>query len=455
LPWQRATTMSSEQTSTLGKHFPEHIQVLLARHQDALEDAGLDAIAIFSGRRKVAFLDDKTYPFEANPHFKSWLPLGDLEDSWILFKPGDKPLLVYHQPDDYWHKPPADPDGFWTAHFEIRIISKPEHASRVLPQEPSNTAFIGEESELAKTLGFTAVNPEVIVNRLHYGRAAKTDYELDCMREASRLAALGHQAAQSAFIQGRSELEIHQAYLAASQHTDADLPYSSIVALNENAAVLHYQHLERSAPSPVRSFLIDAGCTSNGYASDITRSYSKSDDEFGELITAMDKRQREMTQGARSGVDYRQLHLSAHFAIAGVLQQFGLVNLEPELIVETGISSAFFPHGLGHLLGLQVHDVGGFQKGNDGGFIERPAGHPHLRLTRTLAANQVLTIEPGLYFIEPLLDKLKENGLGRHLNWKRVDQFLPYGGIRIEDDVVIAENGEPENLTRDAFRLIS
>lgn len=443
--------MSPGQTKTIGDNFPQHIQALLARHQQALENTNLDAIAIFSGCRKVAFLDDNNYPFIANPHFKSWLPLGDLEQSWILFSPGKKPVLIYYQPDDYWHQPPADPEGFWADHFEISIFSDPARVARILPRATAHTAFIGEECELASSLGFGQLNPEVIVNRLHYQRSVKTDYELDCLREASRLAALGHQAAENAFRQGHSELEIHQAYLAACQHTDNDLPYHSIVALNENGAVLHYQHRERNAPDAARSFLIDAGCSSYGYASDITRSYAATDDDFAELIRAMDEHQRELVKGALAGVDYGQLHQLAHIAIAEVLQQFELVNLAPELIVETGITRSFFPHGLGHLLGLQVHDVGGFQEGPDGGFIERPEGHPYLRLTRTLSANQVLTIEPGLYFIKPLLEQLKENGLGRHINWNRVAEFMPYGGIRIEDDVVIAAHGEPENLTRDAF----
>ena len=294
----------------------------MLRHQQALEGTSLDSIAIFSGCRKIAFQDDNSYPFIANPHFKSWLPLGDLEESWVLFSPGKKPLLIYYQPDDYWHKPPADPEGFWAEHFEIKIISDPAQAAKILPQSPANTAFIGEECELARSMGFAELNPEIVVNRLHYQRAVKTDYELDCLREASRLAALGHQAAEDAFRDGRSELEIHQAYLGACQHTDTDLPYRSIVALNKNGAVLHYQYLEQGAADGARSFLIDAGCSSNGYASDITRSYSAADDDFAQLIKAMDKRQQAIAGGARAGVDYGQLHLSAHLAIAEVLQQF-------------------------------------------------------------------------------------------------------------------------------------
>jgi len=99
---------------------------------------------------------------------------------------------------------------------------------------------------------------------------------------------------------------------------------------------------------------------------------------------------------------------------------------------------------------LQVHDVAGFQKDENGGTIPRPPGHPYLRFTRTLESRMVTTIEPGLYFIDMLIAELKNKPQARDVNWDKVDAFRRYGGIRIEDDVVCTD-GEPENLTRDAF----
>jgi Xaa-Pro dipeptidase len=124
--------------------------------------------------------------------------------------------------------------------------------------------------------------------------------------------------------------------------------------------------------------------------------------------------------------------------------------MSAESAVESGVSSTFFPHGLGHLLGLQVHDVGGLQRDESGGTVSRPAGHPYLRCTRTLEPGMVTTIEPGIYFIDMLLAELKNKPAARDVDWARVDAFRRYGGIRIEDDVVCTD-GEPENLTRDAF----
>ena len=102
------------------------------------------------------------------------------------------------------------------------------------------------------------------------------------------------------------------------------------------------------------------------------------------------------------------------------------------------------------MIGLQVHDVGGFMAGEDGGTLAKPEGHPYLRLTRTLAPGMVVTIEPGLYFIDMLLEELKAGPHAGHVDWRRVDAFRRYGGIRIEDDVVCTD-GEPLNLTREAF----
>src|SRR5690606_21625186 len=127
-----------------------------------------------------------------------------------------------------------------------------------------------------------------------------------CMRRATALGVRGHAAARDAFQAGASEFEIHLAYLRAAQHTDDELPYPNIVALNANAAVLHYQHRERGAPGAHerRSFLIDAGAQFAGYACDITRTYSAARDEFCELIEALDGVQQALCSQVRSGTDY-------------------------------------------------------------------------------------------------------------------------------------------------------
>lgn len=206
-------------------------------------------------------------------------------------------------------------------------------------------------------------------------------------------------AAEHAFRNGASELGIHQAYLAAAGAIDAELPYASIVGLNEHGAVLHYTHFDRAAPDYSRSFLIDAGASAAGYASDITRTYAgKGEDEFQALINSVEAAQLSFVAKARAGQSYPELHIRAHHVLAGVLREHGLIRMSAESAVESGVTAAFFPHGLGHPIGLQVHDVAGFQQSEHGGNIPCPDGHPYLRMTRVLEPGMVVTIEPGLYF---------------------------------------------------------
>jgi Xaa-Pro dipeptidase len=209
--------------------------------------------------------------------------------------------------------------------------------------------------------------------------------------------------------------------------------------------------LNRAPPVRADAFLIDAGASFHGYASDITRTHAAAHaGEFQALIDAVDAAQRGFVEKARSGQNYAALHLHAHRVLAGILKDQDFIRLSAEAAVETGVSSAFFPHGLGHFLGLQVHDVGGFQRDESGGTVAAPPGHPYLRLTRTLAPRMVTTIEPGIYFIDMLLAQLQARPQSKDVNWAKVDAFRRYGGIRIEDDVVCTD-GAPENLTREAF----
>ena len=270
------------------------------------------------------------------------------------------------------------------------------------------------------------------------------------MRLAAERGAAGHVAAEAAFRNGKSEFDIHRAYCKAVNHIEAELPYDNIIALNEHGAVLHYTNLDRATPDEARSFLIDAGAQVHGYASDITRTYSREDRRFQELIDRMDAMELAILDKVQAGVDYRDLHVHAHKMLAELLVDAELATGDPNTLLETGVTSAFFPHGLGHLLGIQVHDVGGHQGNESGTIIDPPSGHPFLRLTRVLEENMVLTIEPGLYVIDMLLENLRGTPGEALVNWATVGWLRPYGGIRIEDDIRVKANGV-ENLTRDAF----
>ena len=436
--------------SLLAGLYPRHIETLENRHDRALERAGAGHAVIFSGAPLAVFLDDYDHPFKVNPHFASWLPLTDMPFCYIVYTPGETPVLVYYQEKDYWHLPPANPDGFWVGCFDIRIVHTLDEVAQHLPEERDKCILIGEITDLAHSFGIERVNPGTALNLLHYERSVKTGYELECMRAASRRGVDGHQAAEKAFRAGKSEFDIHLDYCRAVGHPENDLPYGNIVALNENGAVLHYQHQSHETPPEIRSFLIDAGARLNGYASDITRTYSKEADEFAELIGRFDQLQLELVAEVKAGLDFAHIHLLCHRKIAELLAEIDIATGSADALIESGVTAAFYPHGLGHLLGVQVHDIGGHMGDDTGSIIDPPSGHPFLRLTRLLEADQVLTIEPGLYVIDMLQQNLEGTPASAMINQSRLDWLRPYGGIRIEDNVRVLADG-CENLTRDAF----
>ena len=440
----------TDKNPALGALYGGHLQTVTARHDYVLEKAGASHAVIYSGNPKPTFLDDYYHPFKANPHFVSWAPLTALPFSYIVYTPGETPVLIYYQPHDYWHVVPGAPAGYWTSHFDIRVVHSIEDVAAHLPEDREKCIAIGEFDDDALAFGIERVNPTTVVNILHFARGVKTEYELAIMRLAAHRGAAGHVAAEAAFRAGKSEFDIHRAYCKAVSHTEPELPYGNIIALNEHGAVLHYTDLDRAAPETICSFLIDAGAQVHGYASDITRTYSNGDQRFQDLVDRMDAMELEIVGRVQAGVDYRELHVDTHKTLAALLVDVELATGAPDTLLETGVTSAFFPHGLGHLLGVQVHDVGGHQENETGTVIDPPSGHPFLRLTRVLEEDMVLTIEPGMYVIDMLLEKLRGTPAENHVNWDAVDWLRPYGGVRIEDNIRVMANGQ-ENLTRDAF----
>ena len=444
--------MTAAPQDNLAGLYPAHITELQRRGEAALRLAQRDHLVIAAGRPILRFLDDAPYPFRANPHFVHWLPLTEAPGSWIVFTPGAKPKLVFLQPRDYWHVTPPAPVGYWVEHFEIVTIRTPEEARAHLPKDAARCAIVGGAD--AALDGCVPDNPQPLIDCLHWQRSFKTGYEIAMMRVASRIGARGHRAAEQAFRAGASEFEIHIAYLQATRLAEHQLPYDNIIALDRHGAVLHYMHFDHNPPAHAHSFLIDAGGKFHGYNSDITRTYAAlGAGEFQALIDAVERAQQGFCSKVRAGQSYPELHLHAHHVLMQALRDQGFITCSAEAAVANGISSTFFPHGLGHLIGLQVHDVAGFQRDERGGDIAKPEGHPWLRLTRTLQPGMVATIEPGLYFIDMLLDELRSKPAAKDVAWNRVEAFRPYGGIRIEDDVACTD-GEPLNLTREAFAAI-
>jgi Xaa-Pro dipeptidase len=435
-------------TDKLDGLYREHLQVMMRRADRVLAECGYDALVIHAGSAPTQFLDDQDYPYKVNPHFKAWVPITDNSRSVLIYRPGNKPKVLFHQPDDFWHKPTPMPQGAWTREIELLPLPQASEASAHWAKL-RHAAFIGPPGEF-DGIDPAALNPPQLLNLLHYERAVKTPYELECLRRASHLGAHGHSAARAAFEAGESEFTANLRYLEACEAREEDLPYHNIIAYNENAATLHYQHLDRVKPPQRRSLLIDAGAQYRGYASDITRTYAADGGLFADLIAAVDAAQQELCQEIVVGRDFRDVHLTAHRLLGDVLHRIKVIDVGGQEALELGLTSVFFPHGIGHLLGLQVHDVGGVMGDSSGVERKRPEGHPYLRLTRMLEPGVVVTVEPGIYFIDSLLARARAEARGAHINWTLVEALQPYGGVRIEDDVATGTSG-PENLTRNAF----
>src|SRR6266702_7469965 len=413
--------------SSLDAAFGPHLEFVCRTAAQALEASGFRSLLVHSGSLLTIFEDDRTYPFEVHAPFKVWAPLSDVPDSFVYFVPGERPQLLFHSPPDYWYKPAAMPQAYWTPHFDIRAIADRAAARKALPKDLSATAYIGDAFAELAGWGVAAVNPASLMRRLDFVRAAKTPYELECLREASRLGAMGHTAALQAFQAGGSEFEIELAFLRGCGLREQELPYNPIIALNDGGAVLHYQVLEKTRPAQRHSLLIDAGAEFAGYASDITRTYSLQDADFAALIRSMDEMQQALCAGIRAGVYWRDVHLRAHQLTATLLREADITKCSAEEAIATGVSSVFLPHGIGHLLGLEVHDAGGFMRAPEGGEIPRPEGHPFLRLTRVLQEGFVVTMEPGIYFIEQLLSAAQSDSRCGSINWSRVADLKRFG----------------------------
>lgn len=428
----------------LSSVFHEHVAERRRKAEQALAAAGYDVLVLSSGVPYTYFADDEDAPFHPVAHFAHWCPM-DGPHHVLLFQPEGTPRLIRYAPEDYWYEQTPLGEPFWASEFELTEAGTLDAVWKAVGT-PAKAAYIGNEVDRAKKAGLD-VNPGGLVARLDWDRAYKTDYEIQCLEEATALGAKGHAAAKKAFEAGKTELEIHYAYVQAMGVTDTALPYTNIVALNEKSAFLHYQ-TKRNVGNG-RTLLIDAGARARGYASDITRTHvgPDCDPRFVALRDGMERAQQELCRQVRPGVPFGDLHREAHRKIAALLKESGILRADVEEAEAKGLTRPFLPHGLGHHLGLQVHDVGGHLKDPEGHKMPPPKEHPHLRNTRTLEPRQVTTIEPGLYFIEMLLRPFREAEARGSFDWKLIDELSPFGGIRIEDNVVVTEDGHL-NLTR-------
>ena len=283
---------------------------------------------------------------------------------------------------------------------------------------------------------------------LNHIRRQKDEVELGRMRAAERATSAGFAAVARLLEPGRTEREVQIELEAEFFRQGADfLAFDTIVGGGPNAAVLHFPPSARPLGDG-ELVLIDAGAEVRGYASDITRTYPASGrftTEQAELYTIVRQAGRAATERCLAGTEWRDVHRAAALAVAEGLVTFGLLRGTPEGLVESGAVHAFFPHGVGHMVGLGVRDAGEVLPGRE----PPPDAFPRLRVDLPLLPGYTMTVEPGIYVVPALLadQDLRE----RHrdaVDWDRAERMLDFGGIRIEDNVLVTEDGY-EVLTAD------
>lgn len=437
--------------TALSDLYAAHLAEWQERFSVALEASGFDSVVIYAGDEQFVNRDDAAYPFSAEPYFKIWAPLPRHPGSAVQFTPGRRPRLICFQDSSFWHEPPAKPTDEWVAHFDLRCVRGATDRASELRPAGGRVAAIGPPD--AVNADWAVCNDPALLAGLDFTRARKTAYEVACIEEANVVAALGHRAAQQAYADDATEFMLDQIYCEATRQHAYDLPYRNIVALNAHAAILHYQNLCHEKPGTPSSFLLDAGATCNGYAADVTRTLTRGSEAMQSLVDAVASMQQQLCARVAAGCDFVALNEAAHELLATLLREQGLFRCSAEEAHERGITRTFLPHGLGHLLGLQVHDAGGRMVAPDGGEREPPPEHPMLRLTRVLEPGFVVTIEPGVYFIPSLLERLRASADRRALDWSQVDRLTPLGGVRIEDDVLVTEHGV-RNLSRPSLEAV-
>ncbi|HEV7514875.1 MAG TPA: aminopeptidase P N-terminal domain-containing protein [Thermoanaerobaculia bacterium] len=295
-----------------------------------------------------------------------------------------------------------------------------------------------------------AERSEQLREKLLHARRPKSEEELERMRRAAAATAAGFAAVRPLIRPGVTErqlqIELEVVFLRAGADRTA---YDSIVGSGPNSAIFHFSPSSRVLQAG-ELLLIDAGAEVLRYACDVTRTYpvaptfSPLQRDVYAVVLAAEKR---AVAKCRAGKEFKELHLETAADMVQGLLDLGFLRGTAQSLVEDGTYALFFPHGLGHLLGLGVRDASGLYPGRERD--PRPELET-LRLDLPLERGYVTTIEPGLYFSPVLLQsRERREKFRQQVDWEKVDRTLSsgeFGGIRIEDNVLVTA-GEPEVLT--------
>lgn len=325
------------------------------------------------------------------------------------------------------------------------ILSKALKSGKIIHTlEP----YHGYQTEAIRAFAGEGHEPsESLVRAIIGQRSVKEDREVREIENALVISDKLHRLVMRESVSGRSEQEIYAKAVEVVLRSGGQLAYNAIVTVE--GQTLHI-NTYRNTLQEGQLLLCDMGAeNAMHYASDITRTtpvnrvFNTQQRAIYEIVLDTLKRTTEMV---RPGVEFKEIHLSAAKIITEGLKGLGLLTGDTEEIVEKGAHALFFPHGLGHMLGLDVHDMEGlgekFVGYNSQTKRSEQFGTTNLRLGRILEKNFVITVEPGIYFIPQLINWWKsEKKFEEHIPYDRLDQWMNFGGVRIEDNVLVTGEG--------------
>lgn len=424
--------------------------------------AGVVAV-IAAGRPRARNYAANRYPFRAESHFLYLV--GQALAGAVLVVDGREATLFLEPPaedDALWHGE-TPPPGEIGAAAGITDVKPLDELPRVLagrtcatlpPQEDQTATFLSETLGRAisprsgtRLAGADAALADAMIDlRLRHDAAA-----IEQLRDAARTTVRAHEAGARALRPGVREAAVRAAIEAEMSAVEGAPAYGSIVTTH--GEVLHAEHAHRIVEEG-DLLLVDAGTENRaGWASDVTRVYpasrrfSASQRAIYDLVLEANRR---CIDRVRPGVRYRDIHqLAARVMLEGLVR-LGVFRGSVDGLLERGAGALFFPHGVGHLLGLDVHDMEDL--GDRAGYAPgrtRAArfGDAYLRLDRDLSPGMCVTIEPGFYQVPAILRGEVGAPFASDLDNGRLEAFSDVRGIRLEDDVLCTD-GEPEVLTR-------
>lgn len=418
---------------------PARVAAAVTRRRDALAAAWseTDAVVVIGAGELIPRpgRGDVTYPFQAHTEYL-WLTDRNRPGGVVAFDPaeGFTDFVVPVSADEILWTGAAGGErgeGEDIAGLDAWLHGR---AGRPLVLLGSPLEGLTGDPERARELRYD-------LNAL---RRRKDDVELARMRAAAAVTAAGYATIADLLVSGRTEREIQiELDLAFLRAGGDSVGYDSIVLAGANSAILH------GAAGPHRLadgevVLFDAGAEVRFYVSDVSRTFPVGGSftpEHAEWHAVVHAAQRRAIELCTVGTEWLDIHRAAGVVLADALVEFGLLRGAPEDLVDSGAVRMFFPHGIGHLVGLGVRDAYGPIRGRDGGNDGVP------RIDLPLEAGYVVTVEPGLYVVPALLADPERRARYRDVvNWERAEAMAGFGGIRIEDDIHVTADG-PENLT--------